>query len=177
MDATENNVIKLAVWNGSLYEGKMSVTFDYCSITVADRGPAASDPGTGANDTGIIFGGEGIKASTKTSANAIQSDDNTYFYFLYFSKSTLNLARVDKDMDTDNSSGDDWCGTIKDSADNSNLKYDLNASSAPQEYKDMWAAAKTSDKIEVTLAWSAAGAVLVSILGAVIVSSKKRNVA
>jgi len=144
---------RLAMWNGELAEGRFSVTLDTAGI-LAGRG----DGNPGANDTGIIFGGKGIKAYSGT-GNMYIIENNSQFYFLYFAKNNISLALANKDnyvdADNDPSTPDTqkaWMGTQKNSA-GQNLNVDLNA-----KYKSAWDAAKAAGKVELTVAFSTAGA-------------------
>ncbi len=157
-----------AMWNGSIDEGKISITLDTASI-LAKRSPLATNPGGGSNDTGIIFGGNGIKASTKTTVNNIEAE--TQYYTLMFTNDTLSINLVDKnnyvmkDNDNDPTTGEDgkeasvhtpWVGKIRDKADDSLLSVSLASS-----YADLWNAATAAGKVKVTVEWTKAGAVKV----------------
>ncbi len=161
-----------AMFNEAFKSAKISITLDTASI-LAKRSPLASNPGGGSNDTGIIFGGTGIKASTKATVNAIEAE--TQYYVLMFSNDALSINLVDKnnyvmkDVDNDPTTGEDgkearvhqpWAGQIKDKADNSNLYVNLAA-----KYTTVWDAAKAAGKVEVTLLASADGSVKVWVNG------------
>ena len=158
---------RLAMWNGSLAEGKFSVTLDTASIFARRAAPIINADGSenwGANDTGIIFGGSGIKAySGNGNMNVIEN--NSQFYFLYFSNNSISLALADKTNYIDND-GDgtaetqkSWLGTQK-NENGANLQVDLNV-----KYNAMWTAAKNAGEVEITVAFSANGALRVWING------------
>lgn len=144
---TNKKHARMAMWNGELAEGRFSVTFDTASI-LAGRGDR--DDHSGANDSGIIFGGKGIKAYAVPANGSVNNvENNSQFYFLYFSNNSITLALADKA----------WVGLQKNAA-GADLKTDLS-----KTHTDMWTAAKAAGKVEVTVAFSATGALRVWING------------
>ncbi len=167
ISALENGVFKIngdntfkgarqAMYNGDLLEGKVTITFDTASI-MAKRSNLASNPGAGSNDTGIIFGGRGIKAvpSTTTNGSGVNViEAKSQYYVLMFSNDTISINMVDKTYENP------WRGVQKDKADNSSLSVNL-----ATYYATMWTAAKDAGEVEVTLMFTSNGSAKVWLNG------------
>ncbi len=155
---TNKNHARLAVYNGEYKSAKISVTFDADGI-FAKRSPQASNPGAGSNDTGIVFGGSGIKAygEGKTDFTVNNIEDTNSFYFLYFSNDSLILARNDKDRMVDND-GDGVAETKKTFASiaSANLSSALGGA---------WTGIKASGKIKLEVEYTEEGAIEVWVGG------------
>ncbi len=143
---------RLAVWNGSLPEGSISVTFDTASL-VAGRGDGREN---GTNDTGIIFGAKGIKDFVAFSSNNNMNndkegrglEDTTQSYFLCFSigsskgSGKVTLKQINKG----------WSNGFSKSVPTS-------------EFSSVWEAAKTAGKITVTIDFTEEGTLKVYMDG------------
>ena len=146
---------RLAMFNGEYNAAKISVTFDKDSI-FAKRAPyGCINPGAGSNDTGIVFGGDGIKAfgEGKTDFTVNTIEDTNSFYFLYFSNDSLVLAKNDKDGMTDKD-GDGIAETKK--TFNPIAKANLTT-----VLGNAWTGIKETGKVELTVEYTAEGAVQV----------------
>ncbi len=140
-----------AIWNGTLEEGKITVTFDVDSIFAGHGGK--NPDGTqksGANDTAIIFGGNGVKASTATSVSGIENQSS--YYALMFSDNNLRIALVDKA----------WKGNSSTYPEAADVNVSVNLAT---ELKDAWTGIKASGKVELTVEFTKTGAVKVYVNG------------
>ena len=135
-----------AMWTGSLNAGKISITFDWASI-VAGRGDKNAD-GTqkaGANDTAIIFGGNGIAQAQGDTINKIENA--SCYYAVMFSNENLRIARIQNG----------WQGTVD------KFPAAIKDVSLKTQLGDDWTAAKADGKVKLSVEFTEAGAVKVYV--------------